>query len=97
MTPQARFYARSASDKTDDWPAWFVADRQRNGRNVTADLTKAKTGKSIIEMAQQVGSIKKNGLLGYAGLLLPLCSRKAAIELADWANSSGFTTGGTVQ
>jgi hypothetical protein len=33
-----RYYARSASDKTDDWPFWFVADEQRGGLNVTADL-----------------------------------------------------------
>jgi hypothetical protein len=24
-----RFYARSASDKTDNWPFWFVADEKR--------------------------------------------------------------------
>lgn len=33
-----RFYARSASDKTDDWPFWFVADRRRGDLNVTAEL-----------------------------------------------------------
>ena len=33
-----RYYARSASDRTDDWPFWFVADAQRGGLNVTADL-----------------------------------------------------------
>lgn len=36
--PEARYYARSASDKTDDWPFWFVADRNRGGLNVTAQL-----------------------------------------------------------
>lgn len=36
MTP--RYTARSASDRTDDWPFWFVADIQRGGLNVTADL-----------------------------------------------------------
>ena len=35
-----RYYARSASDKTDDWAAWFVADRQMGGLNVTADIVR---------------------------------------------------------
>jgi hypothetical protein len=26
-----RYYARSASDQTDDWPWWFVADKQLGG------------------------------------------------------------------
>lgn len=33
-----RYYARSASDKTDNWPFWFIADRERGGLNVTSDL-----------------------------------------------------------
>lgn len=33
-----RYYARSASDRADDWPYWFVADRQKGGLNVTAEL-----------------------------------------------------------
>jgi hypothetical protein len=33
-----RFYARSASDKTDNWPFWFVADEKRGGVNVTGEL-----------------------------------------------------------
>ncbi len=33
-----RFYARSASDRTDDWPFWFVADADRDGLNVTNEL-----------------------------------------------------------
>lgn len=36
-----RYYARSASDKTDDWPFWFVADEQRGGLNVTAEIADA--------------------------------------------------------
>lgn len=42
-----RYYARSASDRTDDWPFWFVADRKRGGLNVTsevADLVGVKRG-----------------------------------------------------
>jgi hypothetical protein len=37
----ARYFARSANDKTDDWPFWFVADSQRGGLNVTAELIRA--------------------------------------------------------
>lgn len=36
--PQGRYYARSASDNTDDWDFWFVADRLKGGLNVTAEL-----------------------------------------------------------
>ena len=36
MTP--RYYARSASDRTDDWPWWFVADKNLGGRNVTSEV-----------------------------------------------------------
>ena len=34
----ARFFARSASDKSDDWPLWYVADRQKANLNVTVEL-----------------------------------------------------------
>lgn len=37
---QIRYYARSASDRTDDWPYWFVADRKRGDVNVTAELVR---------------------------------------------------------
>ena len=37
----ARYFARSASDRTEDWPFWFVADRQRGGINVTAEIIRA--------------------------------------------------------
>lgn len=33
-----RYLARSASDKTDDWPHWFVADQRQGGLNVTVKL-----------------------------------------------------------
>lgn len=36
-----RYYARSASDKTDDWPFWFVADDSQGGLNVTAEVAEA--------------------------------------------------------
>ena len=38
MTLTDRYYACSASDKTDDWPWWFVADKQLGGRNVTSEV-----------------------------------------------------------
>lgn len=38
MTP--RYYARSASDRTDDWPWWFVADKKLGGLNVTMEVCK---------------------------------------------------------
>ena len=33
-----RYYARSASDRTDDWPFWLVADRRLGGVNQTAEV-----------------------------------------------------------
>lgn len=33
-----RYFARSASDRTDEWPLWFVADREQGGLNVTVAL-----------------------------------------------------------
>ncbi|MCA0401327.1 MAG: hypothetical protein LCH38_10985 [Proteobacteria bacterium] len=36
----AEFFARSASDKTDDWPFWFVARRDQPGRNVLVEAIK---------------------------------------------------------
>lgn len=38
ISRQKRYFARSASDRTDDWPFWFVADRAKGDLNVTADL-----------------------------------------------------------
>ena len=35
-----RFFARSASDQTDDWPWWFVADRGSGGINRTAEAAR---------------------------------------------------------
>jgi hypothetical protein len=37
------FVARSASDRTDDWPRWFVADR--NGINVVEYLAPELAGR----------------------------------------------------
>lgn len=41
---EARFFARSASDRTQDWPFWFVADRQKGGVNVTGKVLEKVTG-----------------------------------------------------
>ena len=35
-----RYYARSASDKTDDWPLWFVAYKTLGGLNVTDKVSR---------------------------------------------------------
>lgn len=37
-TTVAKYTARSASDKTDDWPFWFVQNQY--GLNVTAELVR---------------------------------------------------------
>lgn len=39
-----RYYARSASDRTDDWPYWYVADREQGGLNVTVRLAREVWG-----------------------------------------------------
>jgi hypothetical protein len=36
----ARYYARTASNRTDYWPIWFVADAQKGGLNVTEVLVR---------------------------------------------------------
>lgn len=41
---EARYYARSGSDRTDDWPFWFVADREQGGLNVTVRVFPAMRG-----------------------------------------------------
>lgn len=35
------FFARSASDKTEEWPFWFVARRSNPSRNIFAELCDA--------------------------------------------------------
>ncbi|MVA23183.1 hypothetical protein V6582_17785 [Agrobacterium vitis] len=39
-----RYYARSASDRTDEWPFWFVADQRHGVLNVTGRLFEKLTG-----------------------------------------------------
>jgi hypothetical protein len=39
-----RYTARPASDKTDDWTFWFVADNHKGGLNVTAPLRRKLCG-----------------------------------------------------
>lgn len=41
---EPRYYARSASDKTDEWPLWYVADRHQSGLNVTKTLAPEQVG-----------------------------------------------------
>lgn len=38
-----RYTARSAGG-TEDWPYWYVADRERTGLNVTVQLVPEMTG-----------------------------------------------------
>ena len=45
LATQRRYYARSASDNTDDWPFWFVADIKQGGLNVTVTLEPKIKGK----------------------------------------------------
>jgi len=41
----SRYFARSASDKTDDWPYWYVADSDKGSMNVTSSLEPNLKGK----------------------------------------------------
>ena len=41
---EKRYHARSASDRTDDWPFWFVADQDQGGLNVTVALVPEMRG-----------------------------------------------------
>ena len=38
MTAAPRYEAKIASDKTELWPFWFVADNEKGGVNVTNEL-----------------------------------------------------------
>jgi hypothetical protein len=40
-----RFFARSASDRTDDWPFWYVADRRSGNLNVVVALAPELSGR----------------------------------------------------
>lgn len=47
---EPRYFARSASDRTDDWPLWFVADRRKSGLNVTLSLIEKAFGRHVVGM-----------------------------------------------
>lgn len=49
-TTAERFIARSASDKTEDWPFWFVADNSHGGLNVTLALIEKLFGQRPVCM-----------------------------------------------
>lgn len=57
--------ARSASDRTDDWPFWYVTDDQPQDSNKTWDALEALTGDRPVgglpflprDMAEAVASI----------------------------------------
>ena len=40
-----RYQARSASDKTDNWPYWYVEDTNKGGLNVTVSLVPELRGR----------------------------------------------------
>lgn len=59
----ARYYARSASDNTDDWTFWFVADSHKGGLNVTVSLMPELRGRlpflpkrAAVELAEQANA-----------------------------------------
>lgn len=43
MKPKPKFFARSASDYTEDWPYWFISDS--TGLNVTVTLYPIMSGR----------------------------------------------------
>ena len=64
-----RYYARSASDRTDAWPFWFVADSRKGSVNVTADIVR-----------QHIGPTRKGGVFVPRGLALALADVANAAE-----------------
>ena len=80
-----RYYARSASDNTDDWPFWFVADSQRDGLNVTATLLQRFTGSPFPPQARQT----PRDLLGLEMASQPFLPPWDAVQLAMRANREG--------
>lgn len=78
----SRFYARSASDKTDRWPLWFVADSYQGGLNVTAGLVEARDGYTRLQAARFRGVYR--GAFGFLPFLNPL----DAARLSAWSNAN---------
>lgn len=74
----ARFYIRSASDRTDDWPLWFVADSYASGLNVTQELRRLR--------GDAPPDIRGFGLLTAAFALQPFMGDYDALKLCRWAN-----------
>ncbi len=77
-----RFYARSASDKTDDWTCWFVADGMQIGLNVTANLETIRDGYSRLDAARF--SERRVGAFSMQPFLPPY----DAAKLARFANEA---------
>lgn len=50
---EARFFARSASDKSDNWPAWMVCDR-KHGANNACPFGQVLMGREQAERAADV-------------------------------------------
>lgn len=73
-----RFYIRSASDRTDDWPFWFVADSYAGGLNVTQELRRLR--------GDGLPDTRGLGLLSAAFALQPFMGDYEALKLCRWAN-----------
>lgn len=70
------YIARSASDKTDNWPFWYVARGSRTGNNVVNELSREQLKQKGIDPKLAGGSV--------------LMFKFEAIELAEWANTNNI-------
>ncbi len=82
----SRYYARSASDKTDDWPFWYVADIERGHLNVTSTLLRERDGTSGTSGTSDIDDLSLLPLIDKAFALLPFLEPWEAVQLAMWAN-----------
>lgn len=47
---ERKWRARSASDRTDDWPFWYVTDDMPQDRNKTLEAIEIATGRKVTGM-----------------------------------------------
>jgi hypothetical protein len=81
-----RFYIRSASDKTDAWPHWFVADSYQGGLNVTQTLRKLRGDDPCETVIMKDPGLR--GILEMAFSLQPFMSDYDSLKLCRWANET---------
>lgn len=81
-----RYFARSASDKTDDWPFWYVADDERAGANVTKQLLEERDGDQPPRRRKDVPKGGLSLMIHLAMSMQPFVSDIEAVRLAKWAN-----------